>query len=80
MNVNWSRVEKVVFDKQDIKSQSTKIPYLIINNFPDLGLVISLRFIEWVIENPNGVVSLPTGKTPEFFIKWTHYILKKSYI
>ena len=76
MNVNWSRVEKAVFDKQDIKSQSTKIPYLIINNFPDLGLVISLRFIEWVIENPNGVVSLPTGKTPEFFIKWTHYILK----
>ena len=76
INVNWSRVEKAVFDKQDIKSQSTKIPYLIINNFPDLGLVISLRFIEWVIENPNGVVSLPTGKTPEFFIKWTHYILK----
>jgi glucosamine-6-phosphate deaminase len=26
-------------------------------------------------ENPDGVISLPTGKTPEYFIKWTKYLL-----
>src|SRR5690606_13703329 len=25
---------------------------------------------------PNGVISLPTGKTPEYFIKWTQYLLE----
>jgi len=72
---NWSKVEKRFFEKQEIKDQTTKIPYVLIDNFPDLGLIVSLRFLEWVHENPNGVISLPTGKTPEFFIKWTHYFL-----
>ena len=72
---NWSKVEKRFFEKQEIKDQTTKIPYVLIDNFPDLGLIVSLRFLEWVNENPNGVISLPTGKTPEFFIKWTHYFL-----
>ena len=40
-----------------------------------MGLLTALRFIEWVAENPEGVISLPTGKTPEYFIKWTKYIL-----
>jgi len=34
-----------------------------------------LRFIEWVQQNPQGVISLPTGKTPEYFIKWVQYLL-----
>ena len=72
---NWSKVEERFFEKQEIKDQTTKIPYVLIDNFPDLGLIVSLRFLEWVHENPNGVISLPTGKTPEFFIKWTHYFL-----
>ena len=72
---NWSKVEKRFFEKQEIKDQTTKIPYVLIDNFPDLGLIVSLRFLEWIYENPNGVISLPTGKTPEFFIKWTHYFL-----
>lgn len=35
----------------------------------------ALRFLEWAAENPEGVISLPTGKTPEHFIKWTNYYL-----
>jgi glucosamine-6-phosphate deaminase len=35
-----------------------------------------LRFLEWVSENPEGVISLPTGKTPEYFIKWTKQFLE----
>ena len=33
------------------------------------GKIVSLRFLEWVRANPTGVVALPTGRTPEFFIK-----------
>ena len=46
-----------------------------VQNFPNLGLLTSLRFLEWVAENPEGVISLPTGKTPEYFIKWTNRLL-----
>ena len=44
--------------------------------FPLLGKLTALRFLEWVSENPDGVISLPTGKTPEFFIKWTTFMLE----
>jgi len=32
--------------------------------------------LEWIELNPEGVIALPTGKTPEYFIKWTNYYLK----
>jgi glucosamine-6-phosphate deaminase len=51
------------------------VPYIIVKNFPELGLLTALRFIEWLAENPEGVISLPTGKTPEYFIKWTKRLL-----
>jgi len=54
-----------------------KIRTLVVNNFPDLGKASAFRFLEWVQENPEGVCSLPTGKTPEFFIKWVQRILKE---
>ncbi len=70
-----SSVEATFINSEIIEKQKVKIPYLTVENFPDLGLLTSLRFLEWVSENPDGVVSLPTGKTPEYFIKWTHHIL-----
>ncbi len=76
MNTNTlSKVEKVYFSNSGRKSYSTKMPYIVVQNFPDLGLLTSLRFLEWVAENPEGVISLPTGKTPEYFIKWTQKLL-----
>ena len=45
------------------------------DNFPQLGKVVAARFIEWVQENPGGVISLPTGRTPEHFIKWVKHFL-----
>ena len=48
---------------------------LVTDNYIVLGQLTSLRFIEWVGLNPGGVVALPTGKTPEFFIKWMEYYL-----
>jgi glucosamine-6-phosphate deaminase len=52
-----------------------KIPIIEVHNFPTLGKLTALRFIEWVLKNPGGVISLPTGKTPEHFIKWVTRIL-----
>lgn len=74
-NIFTSDVEKAFFEASGLEGFSTSIPYICVNNFPRLGLFISLRFLEWVSENPRGVVSLPTGKTPEYFIKWTRFML-----
>jgi hypothetical protein len=74
--INWSPLEEAFLQENEFNDTNTKIPYLTVDNFPDLGLLTSLRFLEWVIQNPEGVTSLPTGKTPEYFIKWTHYLLK----
>lgn len=70
-----SAVEKAFQKESGRLSTSTLIPYLMVDNFPKLGLLIACRFLEWVCHNPNGVVSLPTGKTPEYFIKWTQFLL-----
>lgn len=72
----FTNVERSFIEKSGLKEFSTTIPYIVVDNFPKLGLITSMRFLEWVSENPEGVISLPTGKTPEFFIKWTDYILK----
>lgn len=68
-------VEQRFFDRSGRKGYHTKTPYVIVPNFPNLGLLTALRFLEWVAKNPEGVISLPTGKTPEHFIKWTQYFL-----
>ena len=72
-----SKVESYFYKQMDSPNFSTNIPYLTVNNFPRLGFLTALRFLEWVNENPEGVISLPTGKTPEYFIVWTKYLLEK---
>lgn len=54
-----------------------RIHVLEVDNFPLLGKLTAFRFIEWVLKNPDGVVSLPTGKTPEHFTKWVRRILER---
>jgi glucosamine-6-phosphate deaminase len=70
-----SSVEQHFFKQSGRKTPSTIVPYVVVPNFPKLGLFTALRFLEWVNENPSGVMSLPTGKTPEHFIKWTQFFL-----
>ncbi len=72
----FTPVETMFLSQKGITNQSTKIPYLLVDNFPELGMITALRFLEWVQNNPGGVISLPTGKTPEYFIKWTQFLLK----
>ena len=75
MKAKFSNVEKSFFSKSHLNKPKTNIPFIQVDNIPDLGLLTSLRFLEWALENPQGVISLPTGKTPEYFIKWTQHIL-----
>jgi 6-phosphogluconolactonase/glucosamine-6-phosphate isomerase/deaminase len=67
-----SNVEKICLSKSgrsNCKYIGENIPTFEVQNIYELGRLVALRFIEWVIENPTGVVALPTGRTPEFFIK-----------
>lgn len=75
-NYPLSKTEEAFFRDSDLEKITTKIPYLTVDNFPKLGLLTACRFLEWVSTNPDGVVSLPTGKTPEYFIKWTKFLLE----
>ncbi len=52
-----------------------KIRVVEVETFPSLGRLAALRFVEWTLKNPGGVVALPTGKTPEYFIKWVRHLL-----
>ncbi len=72
---HFSNVEKNFFNRSGRSTITTRLPYIVVDNLPGLGLLTSLRFLEWVADNPEGVISLPTGKTPEYFIKWTKYLL-----
>lgn len=74
-----SKVEQYYLDQSGrelIYKPTEKIPVIQVPNFPELGKMTALRFIEWMQENPGGVISLPTGKTPEHFIKWVAHFLK----
>lgn len=75
-NYPLSEVEKAFLEESGVQKISSKIPYLLVDNFPKLGLITACRFLEWAANNPNGVISLPTGKTPEYFIKWSQYLLE----
>jgi glucosamine-6-phosphate deaminase len=62
-----SKVEEM--SGRPLRYRSEKIGVIVVKSFPDLGRLTALRFLEWVQSNPEGVISLPTGKTPEYFIK-----------
>ena len=73
-----SRVEELALSRasRPLKYPPTeKLGVVEIPDFPTLGRLVALRFIEWLQRNPEGVISLPTGKTPEHFIRWTQRIL-----
>jgi glucosamine-6-phosphate deaminase len=56
-------------------SPTEKINVIIVDNFPELGKLTAMRFLEWAQQNEGWTISLPTGKTPEHFIKWVSQLL-----
>ena len=75
-----TRVEQAALDASGNRARYTpteKVSALVVTDFPALGKLAALRFLEWVQEHPDGVVSLPTGKTPEHFIRWVVRLLEE---
>ncbi|MBI5020533.1 MAG: 6-phosphogluconolactonase [Ignavibacteriales bacterium] len=75
-----SKVEECEINRGKHKalySPTEKIKVIEIDNYPLLGKFTAFRFIEWVQKNQGGVIALPTGKTPEYFIKWVQRILSQ---
>ncbi len=70
-----STVESYHFNTSATGNPSTQTPYLLAGDVPQLSLLMALRFIEWVVANPDGVVCLPADKHAEPFIKATHRLL-----
>src|SRR4030042_2248890 len=78
MEVNLTAVEKVAGQASSFAAlypPPEKIVTIVVENFPALGRLAAMRFIEWVQDHPGGVICLPTGKTPEHFIKWVRRLL-----
>jgi glucosamine-6-phosphate deaminase len=75
-----SKVEEIALQRSGerlLYSPREKISTIIVDNFPALGKMVALRFIEWAQHNAGWTISLPTGKTPEHFIKWVTHILAR---
>lgn len=73
---NVERVALAASGYEFIYGPQEKIPAIVVDSFPHLGKLTAVRFLEWVLENPEGVISLPTGKTPEHFIKFVQHYLQ----
>ncbi len=75
-----SAVENHFIGRKAKHYESERIRVITVPNYVVLGQLTALRFIEWIKSNPQGIVALPTGKTPEYFIKWfVYYINHWSY-
>lgn len=71
----WSKVEQKFLA---IATRQSTYPHeyiavLDVRTQYELGKLMALRFIEWVQNNPRGVVGLTSGVTPEYFIKFLDY-------
>jgi len=77
--INASRVEELAIQRSGRRLRyepTEKISIVEVSDFPSLGKFTALRFLEWLQLNPEGVICLPTGKTPEHFIRWTAHFLE----
>jgi len=69
------RAALAVSPLEALYAPTEKTPVITVDNFPALGKLAAMRFLEWAGGHPEGVISLPTGKTPEHFIKWVGRLL-----
>ena len=75
MERNFTKVEQAFYRESKLQDLTTRMPYIAVDSFPKLGLLSAMSFLEWVSENPNGLVSLPVGKTAQYFLQFTHLLL-----
>jgi glucosamine-6-phosphate deaminase len=76
----WSAVEqaaRAASPHRGVAPENERIGVVVVENFPALGRLAALRFLEWAQNHPGGVAALPTGKTPEHFIRWVRRFLTR---
>ena len=73
---NLTKVEQAFYEESGHQKITTPASYVIVDNFPKMGLLSALSFLEWTLENPEGVISLPTSKTAQHFLKNTMVLLE----
>eukprot|EP01083_Nonionella_stella_P247118 857189_1 len=58
-----SKVEKEFLRRSKRRDlyPNERVGVIEVENVADLGQLTALNFIEWIIENPNGIIGLPTG-------------------
>lgn len=59
--------DKKWYEKKRFSSE--KVAVVQVASFDSLGRCLALDLLLWIEQNPNGVISLPTGRTPESFIR-----------
>ena len=60
VEVDLSRTEQIALSKSPfevIYPPTEKIPAIVVEYFPALGKLAAVRFLEWVQQNPGGVIS-----------------------
>lgn len=75
---NWTKVEKkfIASSGRQAVYPHEKFAVIETRNQYELGKITALRFIEWAKDNPNGVIALTSGNTPEYFIKFLKFYKK----
>jgi glucosamine-6-phosphate deaminase len=75
-SIEFTPVEKSFFEQSGRNFPTTRIPYIIAPNFPKLGLMTALRFVEWAAENPTGVIQPAHRKNPRAFYQMDAIFIK----
>ncbi|MFZ5429821.1 MAG: glucosamine-6-phosphate isomerase [Bacteroidota bacterium] len=75
MKRDFTNVERAFYNESGSYHISSVTPYVLVDNFPKLGLLSALSFLEWASGHPEGVASLPIGKTALHFLNNTHMLL-----
>lgn len=75
MTNTFSNVEQTFLMESECSEMTTMIPYIVTDSVPKLGVMTALRFLEWVSENEEGVISLSADKSLKNFIHYTHHFL-----
>jgi glucosamine-6-phosphate deaminase len=73
---NYSAVELAFKQIHGQDKMSTQIPYILVDNFPNLGLFTALRFLEWAAENPMGLLVYQLVKRPNSLLRIHSFFCK----
>ncbi len=60
--------------KRPIYPHMEHVTSIEVENVYSLSQLAAFRFLEWALAHPKGIIALPTGRTPEYFIKTLDFL------